>query len=363
MHFRPLSLSLVIFLTAFLHTPAAGLEFRGYADITYARSTNAEDPNEENGAFALGEVDFFLIHVIGGQIDVLSELVIEQAESDGEGVIDLERLQIGYAFNDALRLHVGRFHNILGYWNTAFHHGRLFQTTIERPALLDFEHDGGILPVHLVGVWVSGTGVTRALKMDYGVMAGNGSYIDADQETLVVQNTSDTNRNKAVSANLTVQPSFLTGLSLGASGHFSEVLGFDTSDMTLKVDQSILGAHLVFENGENVLKGVELLSEYYRIRDEDTLTDTGSFTSTAYYVQLGYHLTERFIPYVRYEQVRIAEGDPYFESLDTADSDRWLYGLRFSQNPDSALKAEVQVVDQVGLDRYTRYAIQWAFGF
>ena len=98
-------------------------------------------------------------------------------------------------------------------------------------------------------------------------------------------------------------------------------------------------------------------------KSKDTLTDVGSFTNSAYYVQLGYHLTERFTPYARYEQLRIKEGDPYFISLGETDFNRWLGGLRFSQNPNSALKAEVQVIDQVGLDRYTRYALQWAFGF
>ena len=40
----------------------------------------------------------------------------------------------------------------LGYWNNAFHHGRWLQITVDRPEILKFEDEGGLLPVHLVGV-------------------------------------------------------------------------------------------------------------------------------------------------------------------------------------------------------------------
>ena len=48
-------------------------------------------------------------------------------------------------------LEVGRFHTDIGYWNTAFHHGLWLQIPVERPHVLRFEDDGGLVPVHWVG--------------------------------------------------------------------------------------------------------------------------------------------------------------------------------------------------------------------
>ncbi|MBI3810918.1 MAG: hypothetical protein HY283_01750 [Nitrospirae bacterium] len=362
-----LSLALLIFILLQANRSVWGFEFKGFADVTYTRSSvdPGIDPGGRNGSFALGQFDLFLTQPLENRLDVLSELVVESNKL-GDTFIDLERLQISYFFSDALKLHAGRFHNILGYWNTAYHHAALFPTTIERPKFLAFEDDGGILPVHLVGVWLSGQVATALAEIDYGIMAGNGPSLKTDQVRFVLDpdNISDPNKNKAVSANVTFKPSIPAGLGLGVFGNTSQVPIVDSSMSPIQqVDQSILGADLFYDNTLNGSSGLELLAEYYRFMDKDSQANTGNFISTAYYVQSGYHLTERFIPYLRYEQVRIEAGDPYFLKLGTTNSNRWVYGLRYSLNPNSALKAEVRIVDQVGLDRYNEYAAQWAFGF
>ncbi|MBI3994547.1 MAG: hypothetical protein HY349_01090 [Nitrospirae bacterium] len=348
---------------------AWGFELKGFADITYLRSSvdPGLDPDGRNGSFGLGQLDFFLTQPLENRLNVLSELVVESDEM-GEFFIDLERLQIEYFHSDALQLHAGRFHNILGYWNTAYHHAALFPATIGRPAFLEFEDDGGILPIHLVGLWLSGRIAASPAEIEYGLMAGNGSHIEYDDGRFVLNpgNVSDNNKNKAVSANLTLKPSFPAGLGLGIFGNVSQVQIIDTSlspPTTQEIDQSIIGADLFYQDFQNDSSGLELLAEYYRILDKPSQTNTETFTSIAYYVQAGFRLTERFLSYLRYEQVRIEAGDPYFIALGSADLNRWLYGLRYSFNPASALKVEVRVVDQVGLDRYNDYAAQWAFGF
>ena len=75
-----------------------------------------------------------------------------RARREQEVVVDVERLQIAYRWSDALRLTAGRGHTALGYWNESYHHGKLLQPTVERPEVLKFEDDGGILPVHFVGL-------------------------------------------------------------------------------------------------------------------------------------------------------------------------------------------------------------------
>src|SRR4029077_14099054 len=114
------------------------------------------------------------------RVKALIELVFEH-ETGGSLTTDLERLQVGYTFNDAFTLWLGRFHTPFGYWNTAFHHGQQLQTSILRPQMIDFEDRGGVLPVHTVGLW--GTGATRAGdgKVAYDLYVGNGPTIKENE--------------------------------------------------------------------------------------------------------------------------------------------------------------------------------------
>jgi hypothetical protein len=361
----PLAL-LMLLLTA---SHAHGFELRGYADLNYARSFGNKGSIEENGAFMLGQLDLFMTQLIQNRIEVLAEAVIE-SDTEGNTEIDLERLQAGYVFNDWFKIHAGRFHNVLGYWNTAYHHGRIFQTTIARPQFLAFEDRGGILPVHIVGVQVSGDIRTNPVLIDYAVIAGNGSHIEPDDilgYALQPENTADPNKNKAISANLTLWPVFLPGLGFGVSSDHGIVPAFDGSTLNApkiaQVSQQILGGHFVYLNSGRSPVDFEFLSEYYSFRNKDTFSDTGSYWASAYYIQGAIYILNRFIPYARYEHVNTRMDDPYFALLNTGDSIRKLVGIRFSQNVDSAIKAEVQWVDPEGQDHYTRYAVQWALAF
>ena len=94
MNFK-LHLLLSISLLFLLNTSAWALELRGYADVTYSISSSDADSIEENGAFAIGELDLFITGVIRNRIDVLAEIVIEQ-DIEGGAFVDVERLLVGY---------------------------------------------------------------------------------------------------------------------------------------------------------------------------------------------------------------------------------------------------------------------------
>ena len=120
---------------------ASSFELHGFGDVQYYQFLNSDDA-DENGAFFLGQLDLYVAESIGPRLDVLTEVAIESPDG-AEFVIDLERIQIGYLFSDALKVSAGRFHTPLGYWNTAYHHGAFLHTTIERPLFVRFEDDGG----------------------------------------------------------------------------------------------------------------------------------------------------------------------------------------------------------------------------
>ncbi len=351
------------------YSPASGFEFKGFSDITYSYTDNKQDTTDANpnGSFTLGQFDLYLAHTIGDRLDVLSELVVE-ADSGGEFHVDLERLQISYIFDDALIVRAGRFHNLLGYWNMAYHHGAQLQTTIERPQFLKFEDDGGILPVHLVGLWVGGRLSTAPAALVYGFMVGNGPRIkEVDTTTTPItpgvldpNSITDNNKNKAVSFTLNVMPSAIDSLRIGLSGNFGRIQFFDATGTQIpvsgarEIDQEILSADL-----EYLMNNIELLSEFYQIRDHSN--STGTFLNYAWYVQGGYKIADRLTPYTRFERVTVHENDPYFEALGTQDFNKTIAGIRFDIIQTSSLKAEVRFVDST--DNYQEYGIQWAFAF
>lgn len=331
---------------------ARSFELNGFGDVTFTSST---ETNNDKGAFALGGLDLYVSQPIDDRTDVFVEFVIE-ADANGESKIDLERLQLGYLVNDALKLRAGRFHNILGYWNTAFHHGAQLQTSIGRPAFLEFEDGGGILPSHLIGLWASGRHKTDSLSLTYGVMAGNGSKVQ--DGALNPNNNSDNNGNKAVSFRLTAEPAGIPGLMFGVSGSHAVVNGFTGVAEVMRVKQTIAALDMTY-----LEKPFEFLAEYYLIRDKDDFTGSEKYSSNAFYIQGGYAIKDGLIPYARYEQVSLDDKvDPYFSALGTTESKRTIAGMRYNLSVSNAVKAEVRFIDN-GTEKFKEYAVQWAVAF
>ena len=334
------------------NTTSFSFELKGFGDVTY---TNSTEKGNDKDSFSLGMLDLYASQLIDDKIDVFFELVIETDEKTGEPVADLERFQIGYIVNDALKVRAGRFHNILGYWNTAYHHGAQLQTSVDRPAFLNFEDDGGILPAHMVGLWFSGRLKTAPATVLYGVMAGNGSRVR--DGVLDPNNASDDDKTKAASFRLKIEPSAVEGLGVGLSGNLSTVKGYAVTTQTMEVRQGVFSADVTY-----FANNVEIIGEYYIIKDEDKFGASNDYSSSAYYAQVGYLIGEEFLPYLRYEKTSIDENDPYFSVLGTKDTETMIGGLRYNINPVSSIKAEVRGVDN-GTDKFEEYAIQWAAAF
>ncbi len=345
----PLIVLLVLLGTSSI---ARSFELNGFGDVTFTNSTKTEN---DQSAFALGGLDLYASQPIDDRTDVFVELVVE-SDDTGNFVVDLERFQLGYVVNDTLKVKAGRFHNIIGYWNTAFHHGSQLQTSIGRPAFLEFEDDGGILPVHIVGLWGSGRYNTAPLSLTYGVMAGNGSKVQ--DGALSPNNKSDDSGNKPLSFRLTAEPERIPGLMFGVSGNHAVVSGFTGSNEIMRVKQNIASLDITYFE-----KPFEFLAEFYLIRDKDDFSGSKRFSSNAFYVQGGYLIKDRFIPYARYEKVSLDdEEDPYFSALGTKESNRTIAGLCYNLSVSSAVKAEVRFIDD-GTEKFEEYAAQWAVSF
>ena len=65
---------------------------------------------------------------------------------------EFERLQAGLRLSDNATVWGGRFHAPAKFWTSEYHHGQYLQTSITRPALEEWEDDGGTAPAHISGV-------------------------------------------------------------------------------------------------------------------------------------------------------------------------------------------------------------------
>jgi hypothetical protein len=86
---------------------------------------------------------------------------------------ELERFQVGWQLSESTRIWLGRFHQSASQWNTEHHHGQFLQTAIERPAIEEFEDQGGVVPSHTTGVLLERQqGLGSKAGLDLSISAG-----------------------------------------------------------------------------------------------------------------------------------------------------------------------------------------------
>lgn len=336
-----------------------GLPLHGFADLGYASSSKAVPDGRKRG-FTLGNFDLYLTPEFEGGVKSLLELNFEYGE-EGELATDLERLQIGYTFSDALTLWGGRFHTPYGYWNTAFHHGAQIQSAVLRPKMIAFEDQGGILPAHTVGLWATGQTRAGAGKVEYDAYAGNGSR--------TVGGVLDFNPVKDNDSNIMLGGSLryrfggdLDGLVLGAHGFTQKVSDYATLPNlplalqgTTKVN--MLGAYGFYDGND-----WEIIGEYYDFRNKDLSAAGAKHNSWAGFLQAGKSFG-RLLPYARFEKAALDQTDNYFAQQNSGKSyQRQALGVRFELGPKTALKLELNHTDESGT-KYNEAQVQAAVRF
>jgi hypothetical protein len=93
----------------------------------------------------------------------------------------------------------------------------LLQPTVERPEALKFEDDGGILPVHSVGLEMGGGSRGESWELHYVANLANGRGLDRE----AVQGGADLNRDKALGVKLTLVVEGPGRLEIGPGGVLS----------------------------------------------------------------------------------------------------------------------------------------------
>jgi hypothetical protein len=318
------------------------LQLQGFADMNF----RASDQKGTTNSFALGQLDLFLTSRLSEKFSVLGELIVE-AGSDNQFSFEIHRLLLRYAHNDYFNFSAGRFHSAIGYYNTAYHHGSWFQTAANRPFIFAFESKGGILPLHNVGLSITGRIPSAPFGLRYVAEIGNGRASRSPLDR-AVQTAVDENNGKAFNLGIFARPKALSGFQTGFSIYRDNL----TPNGSPKVGQTIMAAHLVYQN-----KLYEILNEAVVVRH--TLNDR-VFHTPGFYTQFARRFGSAR-PYFRYQYVNAPSDDPIFHDVGRRNGPS--LGLRYDVSDFAAFKAQYDRTLRRRLSSINELILQLAFTF
>jgi hypothetical protein len=337
---------------------------------------NVPAPGQNRG-FLIGDLDL-LITGRAANLTALAEAALEQRGGGTVG-IDLERIFVGWR-GERVSVDAGRSHVELGYWNNAFHHGRWLQITAERPRILKFEDEGGILPIHFIGTtahWRPYISGDQQIELIGGVGNGRGDFTDD------VQETAETNWFKAVLAKLAFKGFGARDLQFGVSGLVDRIAGRPGADpmMTGVFIRPALPDQNIQEMIGNVYlayRGAQLtvISEAFDILHTAAMPDVNgvSHWNTFDAYALGAYRIGDFTPYLMGEIRRTSSvDDPFYFPGNPAIFDdvtanifrnfeEVTAGVRWDLTTWSAIKLEYRGTYQQDLARIHAGTLDWSFG-
>ena len=325
------------------------LRMRGFGDVTLHGSNR----RGRTTSFSLGQLNLFVTSDVSERFKFLSEIVFEAGKSGASTNafgVDVERYLIQYSYNDYFQLAVGRYHTAIGYYNTAYHHSTWFQTTTGRPFLFAFEDQGGILPVHNVGVSASGLLPSGRLGLHYVAEIGNGRRSRLPLTEEPVQNKVDENNHKAFNVALFARPQAVSGLQVGFS-FYRDLL---TPAGAPKIGETILAAHAVLARSN-----YEWLNEAVLIRHAPQ--GLGAiFNTPGFYTQISRRFGP-YQPYFRYQYINVGQREPVFPEVGLRQGPS--VGLRYDASDSVALKLQYDYTARRGQPGVNGLALQVGFTF
>ncbi|GAB4024207.1 hypothetical protein GCM10028773_45500 [Spirosoma koreense] len=276
--------------------------------------------------FGLGEQDLFITSELNERLSFLGETVFKYSpDSPTLFDISIERIIMKYNYAGNHNVLIGKHHTPVNYWNDTYHHGRVFFPTIERPLVFS----EGLIPLHTTGVSLQGQNL-GTLRFGYDLMVGNG---------LGSGDLADNDGYKSLTAAVHIKP--VDGMRIGAS-FYNDVIskgtavhnhgGGSSNPSMARINQNLMTASFAYFG-----KKYELLVEStMAVNKSDSL---GTQNTVGTYAYAGYRLTEKFIPYVRFDDIQYKNKEVYFQN-DNAQS--IIGGLRYEINYLAVVKLEYQ---------------------
>jgi hypothetical protein len=337
-----------------LHEPR-GIQWRGFGEVDY-KVLNQRTPElgtygfvpGSSGNFYTGDFDLLLTARISDKASVLSEIAFGEQDAQKFDV-DLERVLFKYDYNDHLRMSFGRYQTGIGYYNTAFHHGSWLQTTADRPLIMEFADDGGLLPTQAVGLSLTGAIPSGGVGLHYIAEYGSSDTIRPELNGNVVE---DENNGNHVNIGIFARPDSLAGLQIGGSIYHDQISDFARGP-SVRLSQTIVNGHVVY-----VQHGIEFLNEGFLIRH---VYQQGStvFNMPAFYSQISKQFG-RVRPFFRYQYINANPGS-LFGDVDLRYGPS--FGARYDFNDFIAFKAQLDQTMRKGQADLDGLHFQLAFTF
>ncbi len=326
------------------HAAAQRTQIKGFVDVSSYYQKGKLN-------FGLGEQDLFITSEISERLSFLGETVFKYSpESSTDFDISIERIILKYNYAGNHSVLIGKHHTPINYWNDTYHHGRVFFPTIDRPLLFA----QGFIPLHTTGMSLQGQNLGQ-VRFGYDVMVGNG---------LGSGDTGDNDLFKSLTLAMHIKPK--DGLRVGASLYHDviskgSVVHNHSTGTTLvahnKIDQNILTGSVSYTDSV-FTKRFELLAESsLAFNKSDSL---GVQNAVASYAYAGLRLTDKFIPYVRVDDIRYRNNEVYFANNNIQS---FVGGLRYELNYLAVFKLEYQRSKSQKSDVADKIIFQVAVGF
>ena len=340
-----------------------GIKWRGFGELNY-KVLDQRQPElgtfgfvpGSAGNFYSGDFDLFLTSKISEKASVLAEIVFGQGDAQSFS-IDMERILFKYDHNDHLKLSFGRYHTGIGYYNTAFPSGKWLQTTADRPLVMEFANDGGLLPTQAIGVSATGSIPSGKWGLNYLAEYGSSDTIrpdlktghDADSTGLAF----DENNGNHVNVGLFLRPDFAPGLQVGASIYHDRISDF-LKGPSVRLGQTIVNAHVVYKE-----RGIEFLNEGFLLRN--TYEQGGSvYNMPAFYSQISRRFGN-FRPFFRYQYVNANTKSIYHDDVQLRHGPT--FGVSYDFNESFAIKTQLDHTIRKELNDLNTLQLQLVFAF
>ena len=350
-----------------------GIQWRGFGEVDY-QVLNQRKPELATGGFVggsagnfyTGDFGLFLTSRLTNKASVLAEIIFQEGDAQSYSV-NLRRMLLKYDYNDHVKFSFGRYQTNVGYYNWAFRSAAWLQTTADRPLVMRYASQGGLLPTQAIGVSVTGAVPSGKLGLNYVAEYGSSDTIRPDLNG-DGQVTDDNNGNH-VNVGLFLRPDAVPGLHIGTSYYHDQISDNDVNALngtrapplpgilgpSARYGQTIVNAYAVY-----VAHGIEFLNEGFLIR-QALIGGSLHFDNPAFYSQFSKQLGP-VRPFFRFQYVNAnTNSNSMFNDVGLRFGPS--FGVRYDPNEYMAFKAQLDHTVRGGQPDLNGLQLQWAFTF